>query len=89
MSKSSFGALCEMALIALATSALAPSIDHSHVQILLQGIADAIIGHLGTVIGARVLIGMFLSYHLTIVRALVGDARDRLTETLSRLNGQT
>jgi len=54
-----FGA---MALIVLASPALAQSIDLSPVQTLLQGIVDAITGPLGIVIGTLALIGVFLSW---------------------------
>lgn len=51
-----------MALIVLAGSALAQSIDLSPVQTFLQGIVDAITGSLGIVIGTLALIGVFLSW---------------------------
>ena len=49
-------------LFALASSALAQSIDLSPIQTLLQGIVDAITGPLGIVIGTLALIGVFLSW---------------------------
>jgi type IV secretion system protein VirB2 len=55
-------ALGAMALIVLASPALAQSIDLSPVQTLLQGIVDAITGPLGIVIGTLALIGVFLSW---------------------------
>ncbi|BBU59560.1 MULTISPECIES: TrbC/VirB2 family protein [Rhodobacterales] len=61
-SKSSLVALGAMALIVLASPALAQSIDLSPVQTLLQGIVDAITGPLGIVIGTLALIGVFLSW---------------------------
>ena len=61
-SKSSLIALGTMALIVLASPALAQSIDLSPVQTLLQGIVDAITGPLGIVIGTLALIGVFLSW---------------------------
>ena len=61
-SKSSVVALGAMALIVLASPALAQSIDLSPVQTLLQGIVDAITGPLGIVIGTLALIGVFLSW---------------------------
>jgi len=61
-SKSSLVALGAMALIVLASPALAQSIDLSPVQTLLQGIVDAITGPLGIVIDTLALIGVFLSW---------------------------
>lgn len=51
-----------MLLSAIASSALAQSIDLSPIQTLLQGIVDAITGPLGIVIGTLALIGVFLSW---------------------------
>jgi len=61
-SKNSILALGAMALIVLASPALAQSIDLSPVQNVLQGIVDAITGPLGIVIGTLALIGVFLSW---------------------------
>lgn len=61
-SRLSFFAFGAMALIVLASPALAQSIDLSPVQTLLQGIVDAITGPLGIVIGTLALIGVFLSW---------------------------
>ena len=49
-------------LFAMASPALAQSIDLSPIQTLLQGIVDAITGPLGIVIGTLALIGVFLSW---------------------------
>ena len=49
-------------LVAMASPALAQSIDLSPIQTLLQGIVDAITGPLGIVIGTLALIGVFLSW---------------------------
>lgn len=49
-------------LFAIASPALAQSIDLSPIQTLLQGIVDAITGPLGIVIGTLALIGVFLSW---------------------------
>jgi type IV secretion system protein VirB2 len=54
--------LAAIALIVLASPAVAQSIDLSPVQTLLQGIVDAITGPLGVVIGTLALIGVFLSW---------------------------
>ena len=51
-----------MLLFAMASPALAQSIDLSPIQTLLQGIVDAITGPLGIVIGTLALIGVFLSW---------------------------
>lgn len=51
-----------MLLYAMASPALAQSIDLSPIQTLLQGIVDAITGPLGIVIGTLALIGVFLSW---------------------------
>ncbi len=51
-----------MLLLAMASPALAQSIDLSPIQTLLQGIVDAITGPLGIVIGTLALIGVFLSW---------------------------
>ena len=49
-------------LLAVASPAMAQSIDLSPIQTLLQGIVDAITGPLGIVIGTLALIGVFLSW---------------------------
>lgn len=54
-------------LLMLAQPAIAQSIDLSPVQTLLQGIVDAITGPLGLVIGTLALIGVFLSWLLSII----------------------